>query len=159
MQRLSTRPLVLASLLPLAFPALGSAQEGDRPGEETLRAVEAPRSAPLVFEGIVLGIDGARAAGAVVVTGAGGNAVTKEDGSYRLEVAAPIDAESVQVTAVGAGGSLVASARVAVLPGSTGGSSVVPVAPFVFSPKTCEPGWLPTFGGVPGVSGTILALA
>jgi hypothetical protein len=58
----------------------------------------------VVLEGSVLEPSGAPAAGAVVVSSAGGKAVTDRTGAFRLEVRVPLEAESVEVTAVGAGG-------------------------------------------------------
>ena len=49
---------------------------------------------------------GAPAEGAVVVSSAGGQAVTGQDGRYRLEVLLPVDSESVEITAVGASGAI-----------------------------------------------------
>src|SRR5262245_37262402 len=69
----------------------------------------------MVLEGFVLGPDGNSAEGMVVVSSAGGRAVTDAAGNYRFEVAAPSEATSVQVTAVSsAGGSQVSSVCVAV---------------------------------------------
>ena len=101
------------------------------------------------FEGFVLGPSGAPAEGAVVVSSAGGRAVTSVTGSYRLEVRAPIDATSVRITAVGrAGGNLVASASVAL----NGARNVNRVEPLQLALGTsCSPEWLPTFGPQPGV--------
>jgi hypothetical protein len=121
-----------------------------------------PGSAPaqdlLVLTGQVLRPDGAPAGGAVVVTSAGGRAVTRTDGSYEIEVELPLGAESVQVTAVAAsagGGSLVASARASLVSGGR-----TPVDRLVLTATaSCEPSWLPTFGEVPGVNGSVDALA
>src|SRR5262245_38675405 len=57
-------------------------------GEEDPRTEEPlpSQSLPFVLEGLVLEPDGAPAVGAVVVTSAGGQAVTDADGAYRLEV-------------------------------------------------------------------------
>src|SRR5262245_19398896 len=137
-------------MMPLGLLALeSSAQEMSlRPGEEDARAEELSLSMPLILEGIVLGPDRAPAVGAVVVTSAGGKAVTDQDGSYRLEVHAPLEAESVQVTAVarGGAGSLAASTSVGLF-----AARITRVGPLVLaSSTTCQPSWLPTFGGLPG---------
>jgi hypothetical protein len=83
--------------------------------------------------------------------------VTRTDGSYEIEVELPLGAESVQVTAVAAsagGGSLVASARASLVSGGR-----TPVDRLVLTATaSCEPSWLPTFGEVPGVNGSVDAL-
>jgi hypothetical protein len=55
---------------------------------------ESAASAPFVLEGFVLDPEGEPAAGAVVVTSAGGQAVVDEKGSWRLEISVPIDVVS-----------------------------------------------------------------
>jgi len=70
-------------------PVLGQLEPEVR-GEPRL-----PLSAPVVLEGFVLEPDGAPAEGAVVVSSAGGRAVADRNGSYRLEVCFPGEAESI----------------------------------------------------------------
>jgi hypothetical protein len=103
----------------------------------------------VVLDGIVFGPDGAPAVGAVVVSSAGGRAVTAVDGSYRFEVEVPIESQSLHVTAVGAGNwSLLATASV----GLTAAPAITRVGPLVLALSGgCSPGWLPTFGQEPGV--------
>ena len=61
----------------------------------------------------MLAPDGAPAEGAVVVSSAGGEAVTNVAGRYRLDVCVPLDVTDVRVTAVGrTSGSPSASTRV-----------------------------------------------
>jgi hypothetical protein len=117
---------------------------------------ETESSRPIVLEGLVVAADGAPVEGAIVVSSAGGQAVTDRGGRYRLEVGAPLDARSLEVTAAGAdGGDLLASTRVEL------GAAVeaVRVAPLALAAGTCQPGWLPTFGGQPGVAGSVASLA
>jgi hypothetical protein len=80
----------------------------------------------------------------VVVSNAGGEAVTDARGEYRLELHVPPGAASVQLTAAAtsAGRNLVATAQVAV-PGTP------PVLSLVASGGCGS--WIPTFGGLPGV--------
>src|SRR5262245_47584000 len=115
------------------------------------------RARPVTLEGFVLGPDGSPAEGAVVVSSAGGRAVTDVAGSYRLEVELPPEATSVQVTAVGrTGANLVASARVAL----GAASSTNRVDPLALSLGSgCQPGWIPTFGEQPGTDDDVSALA
>jgi HYR domain-containing protein len=140
----------LAALaLVLAGPASGQALE--EPDGVVLEVRES-----LALEGFVLDPQGNPAEGAVVVSSAGGKAVTDVDGSYRLVLAVPLEATSVQITAVGrAGSSLVASASVGV-------GGIVPVQrvdPLRLALGTsCSPSWLPTFGAFPGTDGAVYAL-
>jgi hypothetical protein len=118
--------------------------------------VRTESSRPVVLEGLVVSPDGAPVEGAVVVSSAGGQAVTDRDGRYRLEVGVPLDARSLEITVAHSGdGNLLASARVEL------GAEVqaVRVAPLELAVGTCVPDWLPTFGGQPGVDGEVFALA
>jgi hypothetical protein len=114
-------------------------------------------SARTVFVGRVIEPDGTPAVGAVVVTSAGGQAVTDAQGAFSLEVDLPADAKSVRVTAaMGSGtGSLVGGAQVGGLTGwgmTSAGTLILEGA------GTCQPSWLPTFGGQPGVNANIYAV-
>jgi hypothetical protein len=113
-------------------------------------------SGSFFFEGFVHSPDGTPAEGAVVVSSAGGQAVTDAGGRFRLEVRSFLGAESVQITAVGrAGGNLVASRQVA-LPAVPG--SVWAGALGLARGSTCSPSWLPTFGERPGMDNSVSAL-
>ncbi len=118
--------------------------------------VAAAQETTVVFEGTVHAPDGTLADGAVVVTSAGGRAVTDEHGRYLLEAAVSRDAKSVQVTAVGgSGGKLIASTRV---PSGAAAGPII-VAPIQLAQASgCSSSWLPTFGGQPGTDGNIDAL-
>ena len=150
--------LVLASIALLGSFTLGrSATAQGLPHADPDAPVADTRSfLPAVFHGIVLEPDGAPAACAMVVSSAGGQAVTAFDGRYRLEVQVPLDAESVQISAVAGGsGSPMASASV----GLRAASGITRVEPLVLTQATtCQPRWLPTFGGQPGVDNDIHAL-
>ena len=111
----------------------------------------------VVFEGVVLGPDGAPAPGAVVVSSAGGRAVTGLDGGYRLELQVPVESESVQITAIGSGNRrLLASASVE-LSATPASAHVGPLE--LAQSGACEPGWLPTFGPLPGTDPSVQAMA
>jgi hypothetical protein len=58
----------------------------------------------LALEGFLLDPQGNAAPGAVVVSSAGGKAVTEVDGGYRIVVDEWLGAESVQLTAVSSAG-------------------------------------------------------
>jgi len=109
------------------------------------------------LSGTVLDRDGLAVPGAVVTTSAGGRAVTGAGGRFHLEVAVPLEAECLQVTAIGGpdGGNR-ASRTVAVALGA----SQVDVDVLRLTEETpCEPSWIPTFGGLPGVDGEVLCSA
>ena len=110
----------------------------------------------ITFEGFVGAPDGTAAEGAVVVSSAGGQAVTDALGSFRFEADLPLDATSVRITAVGrAGQNLLASEDVS-LPAA---SAHVWVGQLQLARgSTCHPGWLPTFGGEPGMSSSVSSL-
>ena len=147
--------LALAGVLALALGYPASAQ--DLPALESHvgpeRIEDGESSVAVVFEGFVNGPDGVPAGGAVVVSSAGGRAVTDASGSFRLDVRVPVEAESVQITAVGGGGTT--SSRAA------GRASRVPVR--AGRCARARPGghllagWLPTFGspGEPAVPTTV----
>jgi hypothetical protein len=150
-----------AVLLLLASPSLAAVLAVD-PGRSVqgapAQAIAGDRmggrhsSAGVVFIGRVLLPDGEPAGRAVVVSSAGGECVTAADGSFELEVEVPLEAKSVQVTAVAAAhagaGKLVASTRVSVLAAPLGTTSVGSLVPA--STDSCQPTWLPTFTKEPG---------
>jgi hypothetical protein len=110
------------------------------------------------FAGRVLLPGGEPAAGAVVVTNAGGQAVAAADGGFALAVELPREVDGVRITAVaaapsGSAGSFLGSVRVAPLArrGANDAGRIVLAATV-----GCEPSWLPTFGTL-GVDSTILA--
>ena len=147
----------IASVACMGAVVLGHSVAQERPLMERdsgeVRVESDAASVAFVFEGFVLDPDGAPAEGAVVVSSAGGKAVADWTGHYRLEVRVPFLAESVQVTAVGRGGTnRLASQSIALsaVPGPTR------VDPLVLAVGTCQPGWVPTFGPVPGVSPEIV---
>src|SRR5262245_24126147 len=118
--KLVTNPLrssrCIGGLVLLAMPALVAGQEARRGGPSGRSCAESAcataQSLRVVLVGRVVDPDGVPRAGAVVVTSAGGQALTDARGGYRLAVEVPVDAECVQVTALGraAGGSLVGGA-------------------------------------------------
>ena len=119
-------------------------------------AQDEPREAPLVvaIEGRVCDADGTPVTGAVVVSSAGGSAVSGSSGRFRLEAACPWGV-SVEVTAVSTAGGRTATSSV----------RITPTAPtwsvgsmFLQEGSGCSPSWLPTFGGQPGVDEDIYAL-
>ena len=134
-------------LVALAFGRPGSAQDAlpfePEAGLERIGDLES--TVAVAFEGVVYDPSGAPAEGAVVVSSAGGQAVADRSGAYRLEALVPVEAESVQITAVGrAGRNLLASTRVPLL----APSGPMRVGPLLLAQGgTCSPSWLPTSGG------------
>ena len=131
----------------------GAAAQGAR-SFEPLARVALGELERIELRGIVHDLEGLPAEGAVVVSSAGGKALTDRDGAYRLVVRVPAGTHRVHVTAVGAGG-LVASTST-VLPAASRWVQVAPLA--LALGNACSPGWLPTFGGT-GTSHPIDALA
>jgi hypothetical protein len=132
-------------------------RQGGVQSAENVTEASSAQTVPFVFEGFVLDAAGVPAAGAVVVSSAGGKAVADESGFYHLDADVPLEAAYVQLTAVGAGGrSLFASTSAAVvaLSGYTWVGSLS-----LTQSASCQSDWLPTFGAEPGVSGEIDALA
>ena len=147
--------LVAGSALVLAQPP----SPRQRDPIETIEGVGRPRTEAreIVLEGFVLASDGAPAKGAVVVSSAGGRAVTDAAGNYQLRVDVPQEATSVQITVLGcSGGNLSASTSVAVRTGI----GAAPVSPLqLVGGGLCTPRWIPTFGGSPGTNSDVFALA
>jgi hypothetical protein len=114
-----------------------------------INEVTTPEVAATVIVGQVIGPDGAPAAGAVVVSSAGGQAVTDAEGAFSLEVEVPVGADSVRVTAVmGSGtGSLVGSVQVGGLTawGATSAGTLV-----LEQAATCQPSWSALGSGIAG---------
>lgn len=110
--------LQIVSRLLLVFAVLAQgnavhAQDTRVDEYELLEALATPNLVRLTLEGTVHLPGGTPAVGAVVVSTAGGQAITDEHGEYRLETRVAREAKRLQVTAVGGtGGKLVASTQV-----------------------------------------------
>jgi hypothetical protein len=150
--------LAASLLVPQVCLAQGEPRD-ERSADARARAAEAARETTLTtIEGSVWNQQGEFAAGAVVVTSAGGRALTDAYGSFRLEFALPLDATSVQVTAVRSAGntSAVGTATVAIRsPGDVNWGGVLTLT----QGGSCPASWLPEFGEAQGLSGTVDAIA
>lgn len=148
---------VLGLTLGRGVLAQGSMPDDFMLGHE--RPVERPATVgeTFTFDGQVLEPNGMPAEGAVVVTSAGGKAVTDSNGGFQLEVQISSGVQNLQVTAVGrTGQNVVASQRVAL----TAPFGPIQVGSMQLSASgSCSPHWLPTFGGAPGVFNAVNALA
>jgi len=161
MQRidLARRMLTVSTLAWALVPGRSASAQDSLPDESDARLVHSedtePR-VPVAFEGLVLEPNGAPAEGAVVVSSAGGRAVTDWNGHYRLEAQVSPDAESVRITAAGCGnGNPLATKSV----GLSALSGLVRLDPLWLAlGSTCQPSWLPTFGRLPGIGGSVLSL-
>ena len=141
------RSLLVA--LVLGSPALAQDVLALEPGLGLYQQDGGESSVAVTFVGSVDGPDGAPAEGAIVVSSAGGQAVTDGNGSYSLDVHVPVGAERVQITAVGAAAANLSASTSVLL-----SSGRVQVGPLLLAEGgTCSPGWLPTFGQQPGVGG------
>ena len=147
--------VAMATCAAFARAGMVSAQDARSRAQLALERDEPEAPSRVVIEGFVLALDGAPAEGAVVVSSAGGRAITDAAGTYRLEVEVPPGATHVQVTAVGSSGA-VASMSVAVS-ASTPSARVRPLA--LTRGSHCSPSWLPTFGAEPGTDSSVYALA
>ncbi|HEX6883650.1 MAG TPA: HYR domain-containing protein [Planctomycetota bacterium] len=105
----------------------------------------------MTLEGLVVDGVGAPVAGAVVVSNAGGRAVTDAAGRYDLELQVAPATTSLQVTAASAQGSV---SQLTAL-GPTGR---VNVGVLTLQRPFCSPGWAPIFGALPGTDGVINAM-
>src|SRR5262245_60159481 len=153
-----SKHLLVFAVLFQVFAFAGTARAQRVPTPASVRpGAGVPVRGSIVFDGFVLDPDGAPAEGAVVVTSAGGRAVTDVRGHYRLDVEVPRGAESVEVSAVGAGeADLAASTSVQLL--ATTRFARVELLRLV-QRVTGHPRWLPTFGCAPGTDGDVSALA
>ena len=151
------RTLTALGLVSITLVPYRDSQALGRVEDDRAQSEESEPRIQVTFEGIVVDPNGSPAQGAVVVSSAGGRTLADRSGSYRLEVGVSADARSVQVTAIsGTGVSLVASRSVDL----TAGSALVRVASLeLASGGICQPSWLPTFGGQPGVNDEVYALA
>jgi hypothetical protein len=146
-------PFVLAAIA--GTPAFALVQLERQVGPE--RIEDAESSVAVVLEGFVDGPDGAPVEGAVVVSSAGGRAVSDASGHFRLETKVPLGAESVQLTAAGGKSAGLTTSRRVELPGWAGTVRVGSLELAMGS--SCSPEWLPTFGGAPGTTSSIRAVA
>ena len=152
---MSRRVLVLLGLAPFGFVRPPDVQRLERVAADPGRIEVAP-PLPGVFEGIVFDSNGAPAPGVSVASSAGGHAITDRNGKYRLEVAVPVEAHSVEITAIGGvDNELVATTSVS-FAGRSGVTWLQPIE--LREASTCQPSWRPTFGGTPGATGTVYDL-
>ena len=97
---LAVLPGLMLASAPLAQSALNNGDASPAP----LQGLQSSELVALTLDGLVLAPCGAPAEGAVVVSSAGGQAVTDADGKYRLEVQLAPDANSLQVSAAASAG-------------------------------------------------------
>src|SRR5262245_30746117 len=107
--------------------------------------------------GSVVMPDGSPAAGALVVSSAGGEALTDADGRFALALELPDEVASIEVTASAetASGSLVA--RASVVPAAL--TRELALGPLALTHEPSCGRWLPTFGPTAGLDGTVYSLA
>ncbi len=152
--------------LPAVFVALALLSSGSQAQELATRGDDlgAGRPGPTsrhLFTGIAVLPGGEPAAGAVVITSAGGNAVCAADGTFSIAVEIPTAAQTVEVAVVATAadpGSGNLTATIAVQPGAPGSADYVGVLQ-LGSGGDCAPAWIGEFGGEPGTSGSVSALA
>jgi len=139
----------------------GTGARHESAGVDVSRAIA---SSTATLTGFVRLEDGSPVADAVIVSALGGQAVSKQDGSFTLRLKGPTDMENLGLTAVATakgvtytGNKLVPLLEIdgrtdsGVIMLSSGGSGM---------PTCAELAWLPTFGGATGLSGgPVAALA
>lgn len=111
----------------------------------------------VTIEARVARADGSPAAGAVVVSSAGGQGVADEAGVAHLEVSISPDAEAVHMTAATteAGVTSAGSVRAGVI----GETDLIDAGAITLADGgECVPKWIPTFGGASGLNNTVRAL-
>ena len=144
-----------AFALVIATLALGAAQPGHA---QALGTATGAAHTARGLSGQVLLPDGHPAPGALVASSAGGLATADEDGVFVLELPPGEDLGALRLTAVANGpqGALTAEAYVPELStwGEQGSGTLM-----LSAGGGCTEDWLPTFGGLPGVAGTVHSLA
>jgi hypothetical protein len=147
------------------FLALAAAAAGpDRPAAGTGATTMAPRTETAISTVTIAGTvqldDGTPVVGAVIVTPLGGQGVSSAGGAFRLSVPLARRTQNLTITAVGQVGGTTVNGTASV--GAVQPGDVIDAGPMLMAlGGSCDPAWLPTFGGHPGAgdSGTISALA
>src|SRR5262245_36706882 len=125
---------------------------------ESPRQPERAAIARVLLEGQVLTSEGWPASGAVVVSDAGGRAVSGEDGSFRFELELPAERGELRITAVLGNGPSGSMGLISIPFPPSGGA--LPVGALRLTrPGACQPEWLPTFGTAVGTSNPVASLA
>ena len=160
---------MLALALPFAF-LLASPPNTGRSNPELPKERRAVLESVLI-EGYVTTTQGLPEPNALVVTSAGGRALTDWSGGFELEVEVAASVKQLQVTAVSSGAVGMSGTKTVVIAGGgalrgapgcgTGGTGgPISTGAIGISPtQLCSPEWLPTFGGLPGTDGAIDAAA
>ncbi len=145
---------LLAGIFLFVGSGLALAQRTADPAGRAPREAALDPRARFLVSGRVLAEDGNPAKDAIVTSSAGGRTVTNERGDYRLELEVPLGVERLQIRATAAAEQSSASTDVS-LSRAVGRARVLVDPLQLCGSCACEPSWIPTFGGEPGVSGTI----
>jgi hypothetical protein len=152
---LTALSVLLASVQASSSPLQEVADTGPARSDPARRA---PELIDVLLTGRVVDASAIPSARAVVVTSAGGQAITADDGSFQLQVGIPAGATSVRVTAIASAGRGTSTASLQVPISAIGGT--IATGTLMLQPSaSCEPEWLPTFGGQPGTNSNVQALA
>jgi trimeric autotransporter adhesin len=134
----------------------------DRVSAQSVQNVESASSATVasvttMVIGRVVDDQGLPVAGANVTSDLGGQACTDDLGAFALQVPSPNDARGVLITATAMlrGQTAIGSQR---LIGLVPGASVRPSDLQLSLTQPCEPAWVPSVGGEPGVDGVVTSL-
>ncbi len=136
------------------------AQEGlsiERRGEYCVsEQVRATENQSVVVEGHVFNPDGSPAKSAIVLSSAGGRALTDESGEYLLALEVSSDVQRFRITGVsGKNADHIASHEISFAPGSR---TIASLPLQLSQSNSCSPAWLPTFGAFPGTDMDVFAL-
>jgi len=126
-------------------------------GIDEARSAPMPATRPLMVRGTAFLPDGTPIESAVIVSAAGGQAVSGPDGSFALDVEVPMEAESLGVTVVASvGGVNYTASTLANIATHDRAADVGGIVLRVGG--DCEPAWIPTFGAQPDLSSDVNAL-
>jgi len=160
LRRHGLRTLLCAAVLGFTGVAIADATtlESATIRHDVQIAEQATRSISIV--GIAQAADGTPIADAVIVSAAGGKAVSDSDGAFELSVHVPDDTQTIGVTAVASIGGVnhVGNRPVSISSVDRRGRTHLG-AVVMHANADCEPSWVPTFGGEPGVNINVRAFA
>jgi trimeric autotransporter adhesin len=152
-------PLLLGAVLCALVPRLPAQDRAERMAEITARsALPTAEMVRATLVGTVLDPSMQPMSGAVVVSDAGGQAVTDSHGAFELVLEWPRAATALHLTAAASQAGRTCTSTLTLTPPAHGATAILD--PIVVQEATaCQPAWLPSFGEQPGVNQTVRAMA